>query len=56
MVKVSCGVGDAVAEVDLEREQRCGPAAGFRPLRDGMLQGEVDELACGILGREAAAR
>ena len=40
--------------MDFEREQRCRPVPGPGPLRDGVLQGEVDELAGGVLVGEAA--
>ena len=40
--------------MDFEREQRCRPVPRSRPLRDGVLKGEVDELAGGVLVGEAA--
>ena len=45
----SCGVRHAVTEVDLERQQRCRPAPRPGPLWGCVLQGEVDELASGVL-------
>jgi hypothetical protein len=38
--------------VDFEREQRCRPGPGSRPRWDGVLGGEVEQLAGGVLGRE----
>jgi hypothetical protein len=55
-VMSSCAVGDAVSEVDLEREQCCGPVPGSGPLGHCVLQGEVDELAGGVFAGEAALR
>jgi hypothetical protein len=38
--------------VDFERQQRGRPVPGSRPLRDGVEDGEVEQLAGGVLGRE----
>ena len=46
--------GQSVSELDLEREQCFRPAAGSCPLRCGVLDCEVDELAGGVLAGEAA--
>jgi hypothetical protein len=50
----ACGVGQPLAEVDLERQQRDGPVAGSGPLRDRVGDGEVDQLAGGVLVGEVS--
>jgi len=50
------GVGQAVAEVDAKRGQRAAPVVGVAPLALGAGDGQVEQLAGGVLGREAAAR
>jgi hypothetical protein len=48
-------VGDAVAEVDLEGGQRAVSVVGAAPLGLRCGDGEVDQLAGGVFGRELAA-
>ena len=50
----ACGVRDAVAEVDLERQQGHGPVARPGPRRDGVGEGEVDQFAGGVFVGEVA--
>ena len=47
-------VRDAVTEVDLEPEQRRRPVPGSGSCRDGVVHGEVHELAGGVLVGEVA--
>jgi len=42
-------VGQSVSELDLERQQRFGPAPGSGPLRHGVLDREEQQLAGGVL-------
>jgi hypothetical protein len=47
-------VGQPVAEVDLEPQQRCRPVARFGPRGHGVGDGEVDQLAGGLFVGEVA--
>jgi hypothetical protein len=47
--------GHSVFEVDLERGERRGPDVGLARALLGVLEGEVDELARGRLGREVSS-
>jgi hypothetical protein len=45
----ACSVGEPVAQVNLEREQRDGPVPSPGPRWDGVCECEVDLLAGGVL-------
>jgi hypothetical protein len=42
--------------VDFECEERCGPVACSCPGRHGVVDGEIDELPCGVFVGEMALR
>ena len=45
----------AVSEVDLERGARACPVVGLVPLLLGVDDGEVEQLAGGVVGRELSS-